>query len=634
MEFSELAIQKLLQLFPELSSLIVTFKDITDEVPSLEDTDISIGVFILETGGEYFYLPIIAKGESIQPLDSVFNLKEQSFVPLTKGFINRVVTSAQVNIGKPKKIPDTVIQNPSIYSLVTPPRTGKFVYASSSRLEEFLTVLPNMVKKAVLDEISTDKEVYSVLHKLFGLENLISALKPISSPIIAVPKPTVEIVTEGIGLDNSTIKDILSKGYALRGENTTTRVAVPANLYKDVGKFRVLSSIDAGQDFDICTKTGETVTAFLPKNSKYRPQTPALFKNKSGNIDNVLAIFKDGTYTVSSSLVATYEGRTGHQVVKDYLTKVPAVTPNEISNQDTNFALFSPELELIGLYQYPRITKTAHGVTIQAMSVLDIGTNNSETIINAYRNCLVINTQDPKNIFIPYNTLIVKLGKKLWAEDVFESNINSALARQELATQTTLGSAIDIGHDGIEFIVNKQPVGCEANVMKILVVEEGINPYQAESFIKQAKERKHMKIYMSKKADSEQDIIPSYGLAPPPQQGGFGINGDFSNSLMTAAKTNDAEVIESTIISELLQVADMKGYIREYLPEIKNSIDKLGRALFLSRLKIDQLALDHTASEVFSFIGNLRNTYRMLGDTYLKLEDMVSNSEVEVRDKK
>jgi hypothetical protein len=67
-------------------------------------------------------------------------------------------------MGKPTKIPDNVVQNPSIYSLVTPPRTGKFVYASSSRLEEFLTILPNMVKKAVLDEISTDKEVYSALH--------------------------------------------------------------------------------------------------------------------------------------------------------------------------------------------------------------------------------------------------------------------------------------------------------------------------------------------------------------------------------------------------------------------------------------------------------------------------------------
>lgn len=633
MEFSELAIQKLLQLFPELSSFILTFKDITDEVPSLEETDISIGVFILETGGKYFYLPIIAKGEAIQPLDSIFDNDEQSFVPLAKGFVNRLINSAQSQMGKPTKIPPSVIQNPSIYSLVTPPRTGKFVYASSSRLEEFLTILPNMVKKAVLDEISSDKEVYSALHKLFGLENLFSALKPTIHPVVAVPKPTVEIVTGGTGLDNPTIKSILDKGYSLRGENTSIRVAVPANDYKALARMRTLSSIDAGQDFDICTKTGDNVTVFLPKTSKYRPQTPALMRNKVENIDKVVAILKNGDFVIAHSLVAVYVGRDGKQTLQQHLSTTPGITPNELTNQDTNFALFSPQLELIGIYDYPKVTKTAHGVSIQATSLLDIGTNDRSVIINAYKNCTVINCQDQKNIFIPVNTLVVKLGKKLWADDIFETNINSAGARQELATMTTLGSAIDIGFDGIEFIVNKAPVGSEAKVIEILVVKEGIAPDQAESFVKQAKEQKHLKLYMSKKADAEQDIIPSYGSTPPSQQSGFGINGDFTNGVSSALKTNDAEVVESTIISELLQVADMKGYIQEYLPEIKNSIDKIGRALFLCRLKMDQLALDHTASEVFSFIANLRNTYRMLGDSYLKLEDMVANSEREVKEK-
>ena len=53
-----------------------------------------------------------------------------------------------------------------------------------------------------------------------------------------------------------------------------------------------------------------------------------------------------------------------------------------------------------------------------------------------------------------------------------------------------LGSAIDIAHDGMEFIVDKKPVGSEANVMKILVIDEGISPEKAESFVKQAREQK------------------------------------------------------------------------------------------------------------------------------------------------
>ena len=125
--------------------------------------------------------------------------------------------------------------------------------------------------------------------------------------------------------------------------------------------------------------------------------------------------------------------------------------------------------------------------------------------------------------------------------------------------------------------------------------------------------RKRVKVYMSKKADVEQDIIPSYGEAPPMQQPGFGINDDFTNNVNQSIQTNDAEVVESTIIAELLQVVDMRGYVKEYLPEIKNSIDKLGRALFLCRLQMDKLAQTHTASEVFSFVSNVRNTYRNVG---------------------
>lgn len=627
--FSELAIQKLLQLFPELSSFIVTFKDITDETPSLEETDISVGMFILQAGNKYFYLPIIAKGEAIQPLDSIFDNEEQVFVPLTKGFVNKLVNSSQSDLGKPTKIPNSVTQNPSIYSLVTPPRTGKFVYASSSKLEEFLTTLPNMVKEAVLNKFSSDKEIYSSLHSLFGLENIFSALKPTFHPVLVTPKPAVELITEGTGLDNSTVKDILNKGYSLRGENTTTRVAVPANDYDAMGKLRTLSSADAGQDFDICVKNGQTKTAYIPKHSKYIPQVPALLKNK-GSPDSIVAIFSNGDYTISQQLVAVGEGRDGKKALQDYFSTSSAITPNELTNQDRHFALLSPELELIGIYNYPTVDKTAYGVTVQASSSLE--DTSKPVTINAYKNCTTINCQDRNNIFIPINTVVVRLGKKVFGDE-FETNINSAAARLELATMSVLGSAVNIGFDGVEFLVNKSPVGNEANLMKILVIEEGIAPNQAESFVKQAREQKYVKVYLSKKADAEQDIIPSYGATPPSQQSGFGINDDFTNAISSATKTNDAEVVESTIISELLQVADMKGYIAEYLPEIKNSIDKLGRALFLCRLKMDQLALDHTASEVFSFIANIRNTYRMLGDTYLKLENMVADSEREVKEK-
>ena len=435
--FSELAISKLLQLFPELSSLILSFKDITDETSILEETDVSVGIFILQAGDRHFYLPIIAKGEAIQPLDSLFDNDEQCFIPLTKGFVTRMVNSSQSDMGKPKKIPSTVSQNPSIYSLVTPPRTGKFVYASSSKLEEFLSILPNMVKEAVLNEFSTDKEIYSSLHKLFGLENIVSALKPTPSLVTVQPKPAVELITDGTGLDDKTIQAILAKGYALRGENNSVRVAVQGNNYRDIGKFRELSSADGGHDFDICLTTGDTRSAYLPKHSKYIPQKPALLRGRN-TINEVLAIFSNGEFIIAPKLIAVYEGRKDKSVLKDYFGSIPATTPEGLTSQNDYFALLSKELELIGVYSTRSVTKSPHGATIRARSLLD-NTDEQETIINAYRNCTVVNCQDRTNIFVPINTVVAVLGRQLWTDSgEFATNINQAADRAEFATRQVL----------------------------------------------------------------------------------------------------------------------------------------------------------------------------------------------------
>ena len=104
MEFAEIAIQKLLQLFPELSSYIVSFKDLTNETGK-EESGLRVGMFIVQFGQDYFFLPIIAKGDTILPIDSLFSQTEEKFFPLTKAFIDKAITSSQIYLGKPDKIP-------------------------------------------------------------------------------------------------------------------------------------------------------------------------------------------------------------------------------------------------------------------------------------------------------------------------------------------------------------------------------------------------------------------------------------------------------------------------------------------------------------------------------------------------
>lgn len=642
--FAELALEKLIQLFPELSPYIITFKDISDEAAKGDNSDISVGTFILQFGQAYYYIPVIAKGEALQPIDSIFSAEEQTFTPLTKAFITQAVAQSQKDIGKPSKVPSTVVKNPSVYELVTPPRTGKYVYASDSRLTEFLTLLPNMVKKACLEKFSEDKEIYSALHKLFGVESIFSALKQSVPAPVAVQRPAVEIITEGHGLDNETVKDILSKGYSLRGEHTTERVAVLAQDFDRVGKIRNIGWVDAGFDYEVILTDGNTVEAYVPKRAKAAPQFAALL-NKRENAP-LFVLLPNGDYTLSRQVLVTGEGCDKKKVLSDLFSYQAPVVARDVSNGD-QIAIFSPDLEFVGAYSIYSSDVHTNGVTLIGRNLIyadsievngDCGSADNcmsgvgyanQTVINAYRNARKVDASNPRNVVIPYNCLIVKLRADVSTK--FEVNPNSAQARAQLTGLTALGSAADIGFDGIEFAYNGRPVGGHVDMLKVLVLNEGIQPAHAESFVKKAKEQKKVRIYLSKKADFEPGEIPQFGDTPPEQVNQWdlqnGPGSQFATNLKGALETEDQQTVESTILSELLQVSNMKEYVREYLPEIKESIDRLGRTLFLSRLNIQELSSTHNSTELLSFISNLRNVYRLLGDNYIKLEQITSDSE-------
>ena len=185
MEFSDLAIAKLLQVFPELAQYIVTFKDVTEDI-GRDSEDLKVGIFILNVGGSNIYVPILSRNQVIQPIDSAFNPQDQAFIPLTKAYVDTIIAS-NTTMGTNVKMPSTVNRNPSVYDLVVPPRTGKFAYASS-RLPEFLAMSPGHVKQALSDIISSDRDVAQGLNSMFDLKELVSILRQRETSPAPAPK--------------------------------------------------------------------------------------------------------------------------------------------------------------------------------------------------------------------------------------------------------------------------------------------------------------------------------------------------------------------------------------------------------------------------------------------------------------
>lgn len=615
MNFSDIALAKFLQTAPELGSYILTFQDMSGEVHS--EAGISVGAFVLRCGQEPYYVPVVAKGDSPYPIDSVFSVTKNKFSPLTKNTINDILSASQVSVGKSAKIPTTVIRNPSVYGLITPPRTGKYAFASSSRFFEFLSSMPDHLKSALQEKLTSEKVVYEGIDKLFGLETFLSALKPVSSGAAAkTQEAPLSIVTGGANLPTTVVERIAEDGYALLGDTSNlSRVAVGFQSYNATGTTRVLGPADADRDFDIAFANCPAREAFIPRMHRL-----------NGPTQGILAVFTNGDYAISKSMITVGNGVERKQVLdRLFSAQAPILLREVVSGQ--KFLLMTADGEFIG-------PLTANSVVnYPASTEIKVSTNSSTfQNISAHKSFSgrveILGT----SLVVPENTAVILL-----REDVvfnLERSVNAAAARQELEMLHLLPEQLNLAFDGCEYAVNGRRLGGIPEVMEVLVIKEGIAPDQARAFVKEASEKKTLKVLMSKKANASTDAspaeIPAYGQVPSDRTD-IGLNGGVRQELPQQVEETfplgDPQVSESMILSELLQCPDLFDMISEYLPDIEDAIDKLGRILFTCRVKIEDLASVSDADSVFSMLAQLKNVYRLLGDNYYRLAELVASSQ-------
>jgi hypothetical protein len=613
MEFSDIALAKLLQTLPELGSLILTFQDLSEEIS--DESGIQVGVFILRSGADLFYVPVVSKSDNVYPIDSIFFDSKKKFFPLTKKTVNLVMASSQVNQGKATTIPKTVVENPSVYGLITPPRTGKYAYASASRLTDFLASMPNHLKQFTFEKFAAEKSVYDELDKMFSLKAIFDVLKPTPAGAAQVTNAAPISIATGAGpnVDAEALANIVRDGYAIVGENPNPRVAVSVQDYNSAGVAKEISEVDGDRDYEIAFASGPSREAFVPKMHKY-------------SASKTLAVFTNGDYAVSKSFISVGESPARKKVLDRLFHYTPPVLLRDVNNGDA-FVIMTNSGTFLGPF-------TAGKTVLNHLGV-EVSVNRYSSGIHkvcGYNNFRGEAELDSGYLYLPHNSIVIKLASDVTFE--LDSSVNGAAKRRQFETLQMLGAELNLGFDGVEYSLNGRQIGTEPKVMEVLVVKEGIDPYQARSFVKQAQVTKFTKIYLTKAAGMSGDYapadIPNYGQIPS-ESGDMKPNGAYNPDLAGAVQQtlplNDGQVTESTIISELLQVPDMYEQIEEYLPDIEESIDKLGRILFMSRVHIHKLAETTDAESVFGFLAQLKAVYRMLGDNFIKLQDLVNGAQ-------
>lgn len=645
MDFYDIALAKFLQSFPELSNYIVTFQDLTQQLSNAEESEVSVGAFIIKAGTAFFYIPVIAKGANLYPIDSMFSVEKEKFLPLTPKTVVTIINSQSFTLGDQTKIPANVPRNPSVYDLVNPPRTGKYVYASASRLTEFLSVIPDDIKKYVKERIVDNKKLYQGMNDMFGLKEILDPLSKLNpAPTTAAPAITqhtqpVKVITEGHGLSEDEIRQILSAGYAIRGTSETNRIAITAEDSNRISKMSQAGLLESNREYTLVLSDGSTKEGFVPKLNSAAisglkraydciSSPPGVMPQSNRGLN--FTIYEDGNFSKIDNAVVQGSAKEPSDVLTTLFNYRPPVMLKNLEGRET-FALLTPEMELVGVFSsHLPPSRTGEGVVVKSITdLLNGGTVN----LFGYHN-LHTYTRDGSELYVPYDVLVVLLSKDISYD--LEVNVNAASKKRSMAELITLGNAMSIGYDGVEFSINGSPIGGEPKLVEILVSKEGIDPSAATSFIKQAKERKSLKIYLSKKADFAPGEIPQFGeQAPQANPNDQLVQGSRDKQLQNlepnleqSMAIGDPQTTEATVLAELLQAPDMYQYIEEYTPDIEEALDKLGRILFLLRINLDKFGQGSNPSEVFSFISQLRNVYRMLGDNFIKLQQLLANSNV------
>lgn len=628
MEFSDLALAKFLQTASELSPYILNFSLIDDE-SGVEGSQ--VGVFILSTPSGIAYVPVIGKGDTTFPIDSIFLEEEKRFIPLTKATISKLINSPAMALGKTQKIPDSVVRNPDMSHLINPPRTGKYVYASASRLTEFMASLPQDVKEFAFEKIAAEHSLFTQLDKMFGLKAIFAALKsPLGTGAVNAsssgPRPIVQsnpsVITSAQEIkslaDEALAAQFLLQGYAVVGNPEFSRTAVAYAPYNQMGQFQSVSpSTDGGRDYTIVLNDGNTKQAFLPK---YAPIFGANHREQA-------SLLEDGNF-VMGPMIAVGDGELPATTLRALFEVRPPKLLRDCFRDDT-IMLFNSDGDAIGPFKVGNLILTPLGAEAQ---VYPLSSGSGIRKICAFNNVRHDVNLIGDTLYVRHNVIVLPLGIDM--SHTLETSPNMAATRRELITSQFLGAEMDIRHDGVEYSANGRILGSFPNALKVLVEDERLDPEAANSFLKQASELRHVRIFLSKKASADSPApteIPRYGNMPDTDQT-VGMNGAFMPAVQQAAGLGDGQVLEATVISQLLQSPNLLELVGEYLPDLQSATDKLGRVLFLSRVKMDQLSESLDSDSVFALINQIKTVYRTLGDATTKLEETFNASAGFVQD--
>ena len=636
MAFSDLALAQLLKAAPSLSPSIISFKDMTGELEASTKDGQNIGVFILSTGKEPFFIPILGKQDTILPPESMFLPSLKSFFPLSEKGVDFLATTTGPIIGQSKEMPTTIDKNPSVEALVNPPRTGKYVYSSARFIELLASLSP--AAKAEFRKLIEDREIGEPLSKIEDMDHIRKALEYVPENTLSTnaetpSRPYIMLTQASVDIPLQMRTQVIKDGFAFLPTDPLPPLARFVIEEGTQNNFSQLSFVDVGEAYKIVLKNGDVRLGFCPRREK-------------GGSHGSFVILENGDFGFGNNFVTTGEREPLEQLFEQNDHLVPF---SDLTGVGRVFALLEPSKRtLVGVYTLlSPPTKSDSGYHLSAIDYL---TGDKVEVYALKNRGHIIGVDTAGTVLVPESMPVLLLGQDI--SDSIETSVEAAKQRLQFSNYKNLDERIALGFDGYSYWLNGFQQHDRVKMAEELVFEYGLSPEDTSYFIKKAEDQGRV-VLMTKSAEQSFPVgkIPYWGRPPTPQDdqktsplyaqrvpkrlGRVDADGRLVPPLMLklnradglatkrALDLGDREAVEATIMSQLLRAEPIET-IRDYLPDIASVIDRLGRTLFVLRLNTGRLIKDRASNDVGDLLDKLRTVYKNLGDIYLDLLFMAS----------
>ena len=349
--FTQMAYNVLVNKFPDLMAKVITFKLLDSDVP----TGNGVGAFVVQHDNEILYVPVVMADNQIKPLDLFYHKGLNVFLPLNNDWLNEISQLALDEMGEPVQTPKSLRRDVDTRSIMIPPTTGRYAYASAKasvepldihsdlhqmfkklhektaaekpQLMQFLGAAPDSVKEAFVKVLKQNPKLAAQVTQLYGLDPLTdavtktaSATSPLGGGLFVADKDTPATKFKEVFGDRApeAFQGMLSRGYVAK--DSRGKYNIPVKLQTP----HKLTQPTTSGFYTVYTPKGEKKNAFIlveprhlrghdtPERKSYRTFT--MGKRHAGrrpdehSVHHII-ITADGWYTTNSVIAESLDGR-------------------------------------------------------------------------------------------------------------------------------------------------------------------------------------------------------------------------------------------------------------------------------------------------------------------------------------